>query len=113
MAVNQKEAWRPQSSSGAKPSHVLTWLLFSIMDQEPAFLIGHDFPVSFFLSAQDGLSELENIFFFFFLTMKMQLVVLTNFLKRNNGTLEKSRTASYRFSQRLLLLKLFLHVTQP
>lgn len=39
------------------------------MDQEPAFLIGHDFPVSFFLSAQDGLSELENIFFFFFLTM--------------------------------------------
>ena len=82
------------------------------MDQESAFLIGHDFPVSFFLSAQDGLSELQNIFFFF-LTMKMQLVVLTSFLKRNNETLEKSRTASYRFSQRLLLLKLFLHVTQP
>ena len=37
------------------------------MDQESAFLIGHDFPVSFFLSAQDGLSELQNIFFFFFL----------------------------------------------
>ena len=57
MVRPQKEAWWPESSSGAKPSRVLTWLCCF-----PSW--SRYLPVSFFLSAQDGLSELQNILFF-------------------------------------------------
>lgn len=44
-------------------SHCLIPLWFPTKDEQPTFLAGHFYPISSFLSAQDGISELPNFFF--------------------------------------------------